>query len=114
MQGWQYLFLIEGSLTVEIALWALLWLPRSVQASHLFTEEQKKCATLRKVKESESFSWVEGIHVLKDWKVWTFAFSALLYGVGVASSSNFLPVILSHLTENYTKALANIGVSPRL
>lgn len=46
MQGWQYLFLIEGSLTVEIALWALLWLPRSVQASHLFKEEKKKCATL--------------------------------------------------------------------
>ncbi|KAL2216043.1 major facilitator superfamily domain-containing protein [Thermoascus aurantiacus ATCC 26904] len=98
LKGWQYLFLIEGSLTVEIALWALLWLPRSVQASHL------------KVKKSEFFSWVEGIHVLKDWKVWTFAFSALLYGVGVASSSNFLPVMIKRLTDDTVQAsLYTIG-----
>lgn len=79
-------------MTVGIGLWALIWLPRSVQSSRFFTEEQKRCATLRMGLEKEHFSWLEGLEVLYDWKIWVFAFSALFYGVGVASSSNFLPV----------------------
>ena len=76
-----------------IGLWALIWLPRDVQSSPWFTEEQKKVARLRMAGDKELFSWKEGLLVLKDWKAWAMGVSALLYGVGVASSSNFLPVL---------------------
>lgn len=79
-------------MTTGIGIWALIWLPRSVQSSRLFTEEQKQVAGLRMAEDEAEFSWSEGLQALRDWKVWVFGFSALLYGVGVASSSNFLPV----------------------
>ncbi|KAH8430923.1 uncharacterized protein LDX57_008587 [Aspergillus melleus] len=110
LTGWQYLFLIEGAMGVAVGAWALLWLPRSVQSSRFFTDEQKKCAGQRMALETEDFSWIEGLQALKDWKIWVFAFCALLYGVGVASSSNFLPVMIKRLTDDAVQAnLYTIG-----
>lgn len=52
--------------------------------------------------DKENFFWKEGLRVLRDWKIWALAVSALLYGVGMASSSNFLPVSMMHMNLVYT------------
>ncbi|OKL57414.1 hypothetical protein UA08_07657 [Talaromyces atroroseus] len=110
LRGWQYLFLIEGAISVGIAIIALVSLPRSVQSSRLFTDVQKHCASLRLEQNKEDFSWRTGFDVLQDWKIWMFAISALLYGVGSASTSNFLPVMIERLTDNSVRAnLYTIG-----
>lgn len=110
LKGWQYLFLIEGAISVGLAIIALLALPYNIQDSAYFTPAQKKCASLRVEKDKQDFSIQSGFIVLKDWKIWTFAFSGLLYGVGSSSTSNFLPVMIKRLTNDTVQAnLYTIG-----
>jgi sugar phosphate permease len=94
--GWQYLFLIEGSMTAFIAVINFFWLPHSVRKSRWFTEEEALLSDTRIHQDttSDEFSYADAARELKDWKVWVFGFMALMYGVGSNSSSNFLPVRL--------------------
>jgi hypothetical protein len=77
---------------VSVGAWALFWLPRDVSSSRFFTEAHKHCAAQRMAYEKSEVSWVKGMQVLRDWKVWALASAVFLCGVGSASSSNFLPV----------------------
>ncbi|KAL4876204.1 major facilitator superfamily domain-containing protein [Aspergillus karnatakaensis] len=109
-QGWQYLFLIEGAMGVTVGSWSLFWLPRDVQSSRFFTEEQKRCHAQRMAFEKTELSWIKGLQVLKDWKTWAFATSIFFVGVGSASSSNFLPVMIKRITQDTVRAnLFTIG-----
>lgn len=96
LSGWQYLFIIEGAMTVAMGLVLYLVLPRSVQKSRWFTEQEKALARRRQEEDSQdqdkNFHWDDALKETKDWTTWVFTLMPLLYGVGVASSSNFLPV----------------------
>lgn len=96
LSGWQYLFLIEGGLTVAVAVLLFAVLPRSVDKSRWFTEEEKALARRRLEEDSQdvdkAFRWEDARRELKDKTTWVYTLMPLLYGVGVASSSNFLPV----------------------
>lgn len=96
LHNWQYLFIIEGSMTIFLAIVCFTLLPRNIAASKYFTEEEKLCGGLRLQRESEvetvKFSWSATLKPLYDWHTWMFAFMALCYGVAAASISNFLPV----------------------
>ncbi|KAL3491509.1 major facilitator superfamily domain-containing protein [Aspergillus germanicus] len=110
LRGWQYLFLIEGAMGVSVGAWALFWLPRDVSSSRFFTEAHKHCAAQRMAYEKAEVSWVKGMQVLRDWKVWALASAVFLCGVGSASSSNFLPVMIKRLTQDTVRAnLLTIG-----
>ena len=96
LHGWQYPFIIEGSLTVGVGLLLFLILSHSVQKLRWFTEEEKALARQRLEEDSQdidkSFRWDDAQKECKDWTTWAFTLMAILYGVGVTSSSNFLPV----------------------
>lgn len=95
---------------VIVGTWALFWLPRDVSTSKYFTAAQKHCAAQRMAHGQTDISWLKGLAVLRDWKVWAFASSTFLCGVGSASSSNFLPVMIKRLTNDTVRAnLLTIG-----
>lgn len=100
-KGWQYLFIIEGSITVAVAVYLWIFAPRSPETSRWYTEEEVKLAKNRLEQDSQDhdteFRWYDAKKQLKHWPTWAFAFMALMYGVGVASSSNFLPVCFTPL-----------------
>jgi MFS family permease len=102
LSGWQYLFLIEGAMTVGMGILLYFVLPRSVDKSRWFTEEEKALARHRQEEDSQDqdkkFHWDDALKETKDWTTWVFTLMPLLYGVGVASSSNFLPVSSSSYT----------------
>lgn len=50
-QSWQVLFLLEGSLTVLVALVGYLWLPHSVETAWFLTPEERRYASSRVVKD---------------------------------------------------------------
>lgn len=106
MKGWQYLFIIEGSLTMVIALVAFVLLPRDIKNSRWFTEEEINTSNLRYQNEFQQRDQNVGVKdVLKallNWEVWAFSLMGLLYGVGQASSSNFLPVSTPYSTNHGT------------
>ncbi|KAI2614032.1 MFS general substrate transporter [Hypoxylon fragiforme] len=108
LHGWQYLFLIEGSITIFVAIYLWIFAPRSPAESRWYSEEDVRLAQHRLELDSQDqdkvFRWDEARKQLKQWQTWAFAFMALMYGVGVASSSNFLPVMIKRLTKDATTA----------
>ncbi|KAI1373214.1 MFS general substrate transporter [Hypoxylon crocopeplum] len=108
LHGWQYLFLIEGSITVVVAAYLYVFAPKSPEESRWYTEEEVTLAKHRLEQDSsdqdKEFRWGDARNQLKQWQTWVFAFMALMYGVGVASSSNFLPTMIKRLTSEATTA----------
>jgi hypothetical protein len=50
-QSWQVLFLLEGGLTVLVALIGYMWLPHSVETAWFFTPEERRYASTRVIKD---------------------------------------------------------------
>lgn len=99
LQGWQYLFIIEGAITVGIAAYLYIFAPRSPEKSRFYTAEEARLAKYRLELDAQDidkqFRWSDAKAQLRQGSTWAFAFMALMYGVGTASSSNFLPVSLT-------------------
>ncbi|KAI1383439.1 MFS general substrate transporter [Hypoxylon trugodes] len=108
LKGWQYLFIIEGSITVAVAAYLYVFAPKSPETSRWYTKEEVRLAKCRLEQDSQDqdteFRWEDAKKQLKHWPTWAFAFMALMYGVGVASSSNFLPTMIKRLTTEATTA----------
>ncbi|KAL7619624.1 hypothetical protein AAE478_010165 [Parahypoxylon ruwenzoriense] len=102
------LFIIEGALTVGVGLLLFLILPHSIEKSKWFSEEEKRLSRLRLEEDSQDvdkqFRWEDAKKETKDWTTWVFTLMPLLYGVGVASSSNFLPTIVKRIAITPSKA----------
>ncbi|KAF2811329.1 MFS general substrate transporter [Mytilinidion resinicola] len=108
LNGWQYLFIIEGALTVGIGLLLFLILPHSVQKSRWFSEEEKCVSIARLAQDSQdedkNFHREDAKVQLRDKITWVYFLMALFYGVGVASSSNFLPTMVKRLAKVPSKS----------
>ncbi|KAI1103726.1 MFS general substrate transporter [Jackrogersella minutella] len=108
LKGWQYLFIIEGALTVGIGLMLFLVLPHSVEKCRWFSEEEKRLSRLRLEEDSQDidkrFRWEDAKKEVMDWTTWIFTLMPLLYGVGITSSSNFLPTIVLRIAILPAKA----------
>ncbi|RAO65926.1 uncharacterized protein BHQ10_001938 [Talaromyces amestolkiae] len=104
LTGWQYLFLIEGGMTVGLAVIIFFILPRDTN-TRWFTDEERRVAQIRLRRESNlegagQISWNVAFQVVRKWQVWAFAAMAFLCGVGVASASNFLPTMVKRIAQS--------------
>lgn len=121
--AWHWLFFVEGSLTVLIAVLGLFVLPDFPETKyiHWLTPAEHALARRRMVEDAagaphlkfsdEAPSWSKGSHAtqglmmaLADWKVWYITFAAFF----VALSSSFLmyfPTLASTMGYNATITL---------
>lgn len=87
-----------------VAAYLYVFAPQSPEKSRWYTEEEVKLAKIRLEQDSQdrddTFRWEDAKKQLKHWPTWAYASMALMYGVGVASSSNFLPVSAISLSVN--------------
>ncbi|KAH8807922.1 major facilitator superfamily domain-containing protein [Xylogone sp. PMI_703] len=108
LYDWQYLFIIEGAMTIVLSLCAFILLPKSVSESRYFNDEEKKCSNIRLELYTESqtvrFTWRAALLPLLHWQTWMFGAMALGYGVACASISNFLPTIIKRLASDTVRA----------
>ncbi|KAK2605395.1 hypothetical protein N8I77_008234 [Diaporthe amygdali] len=117
LAGWQYLFLIEGAITVGMSLVLFAVLPRSIESSRFFSPEEKKLArarleegTLDAGEELERFRWADARAALLQWESWAFTLMALSFGVALTGAANFLPSMIRRLTRDSVRAnLFTIG-----
>ncbi|KAF2089586.1 MFS general substrate transporter [Saccharata proteae CBS 121410] len=121
IKGWQYLFLIEGSLTVSAGVIALFVLPKSASTAYFLTDEEKKLAHYRLQMDSSTevdskFSFRHAMRVFREDRLWPFyLIIGLCLGVPLFSISNFLPQIVARLgystvkTNLYTVAPSIVG-----
>lgn len=74
LHGWQYLFLVEGGLTVLIALLAGLILPKNPWTCRWLSDAEKELCVLRAQRDSTSnvgsaWDFHEGMQPFKSWQV---------------------------------------------
>lgn len=109
IHGWQYLFLIEGSLTFVMGFIALFVLPKSSATAYFLTEDEKRLAYYRiamnsSVEPDAKFNFRRAIQVFKTDRLWPF-YALIGVGIGVPlySVSNFLPLIIARFGYSTVK-----------
>lgn len=108
LSQWQYLFIIEGALTVAIGLVGFRLCPDfpETRVSSWFNDEEKAYLRLRvrykdgPVPPDDSFRWSAFLEAVKDWKTYFIA-SLLAFGGSVPTYS-----------VNYTMALVGHHICP--
>ncbi|QKX56859.1 uncharacterized protein TRUGW13939_03966 [Talaromyces rugulosus] len=102
LDGWRYLFLIEGSFTVVFSAFAFFYLPKSPQEARFLNEEEKQLAFHRIQVDSsavvnEEFNLRHALGILKRPTTYAFLAIEICLGVPLQGVALFLPQIVSRL-----------------
>ncbi|KAF8967163.1 major facilitator superfamily domain-containing protein [Flammula alnicola] len=101
-KGWEWIFILEGILTVAISLLAYFIVPTWSHKAKFLTESERKRLLERLNADSdagliESFEWVYVRQALTDHLVWGYAFLFHGFSFVLYSLSLFLPTIITGL-----------------
>ncbi|UPL00016.1 hypothetical protein LCI18_010950 [Fusarium solani-melongenae] len=115
VSGWMWLFLIEGAMTVIFGVIAFWWLPASPQTAWFLTEDQRRVATLRSLRDgsgkiNEEFNLRQCFKSWNSWKFLVWCVISLTYPVAFATTANFLPLVLRRL--GYSVVVTNLLTVP--
>ena len=102
MDGWQWLFLLQGIPTVLLGVAVLFYLNDSLaQAPWLTAEEKSAMQTALDEDEAQRTSGTHAVHsfgaVLRDWHVWMLGFIYFSIQMGVYAINFWLPSIIKSL-----------------
>jgi MFS family permease len=119
--GWRWIFILEGLLTVGVAIAAFFLLHDFPDTASFLTVEEKAWAVHRlkyqgsarsgrMIAESDKFEWKYVVKAVTDWQLWVgllmyWGIVCPLYGIGL-----FLPTIINQL--GYTAAIAQLLTIP--
>ncbi|KAF5377396.1 hypothetical protein D9757_009725 [Collybiopsis confluens] len=114
LQGYNWIFILEGLFTVAFGISAYFTLPRSVDKCWFFTQEEKNYVNARlledEVRDEAGFSWREVIEATKLPQVWFLAVAYFLDGTVLYGLAYFTPTIIQGL--GYTAARAQLMSVP--
>lgn len=100
LEGWRWIFILEGIVTVIVALLAFFVLHDFPETATFLTEEerafvvyrlkyqgQEKGGSGRRVAQAEEFKWKYVIQAFTDWQIWVNLF--VYWGVSHPSLNRF-------------------------
>ncbi|KAK2041010.1 major facilitator superfamily transporter [Colletotrichum somersetense] len=125
LEGWRWLFILEGILTVLVAFMAFFTLHDFPETAKFLSEEERAFVIHRlkyqgqvrakadnhvQVVEADGFKWRYVWDAFKDWQIWVnilvyWGIVCPLYGISL-----FLPTIIRNL--NYTSSTAQLMTVP--
>lgn len=100
LEGWRWIFIVEGLLTVFIGLCIFFILPKSIEDAKFLSAEQKVHGRQRIDDQDdrlEPFSWEEVIRGIFTLQVWLSALAYFSILCGIYSFGLFLPTIINNL-----------------
>ncbi|KAJ7571965.1 MFS transporter [Mycena floridula] len=114
LEGWRYLFIIEGAPSCATALLVLAFFPDYPETAKWLSDDEKELATER-IKGVASLghaklTWQEAKETLADWRLYLHYFIYLCISVPFSSISLFTPTIVSGL--GYTGLDAQLFTVP--
>ncbi|OAK94139.1 major facilitator superfamily transporter [Phaeosphaeriaceae sp. SRC1lsM3a] len=125
LYSWQYLFIIEGSLTVVMALIAWFWLPDEPASAWFLSKDERQFAKMRIIKDNidsvtldadddgvahSRLSKRDVSDALMDWKTWYVLVFNVCASVPNQTFSVFLPLVVQGL--GYSSIQANLMSVP--
>ncbi|UKZ96910.1 uncharacterized protein TrAFT101_011684 [Trichoderma asperellum] len=124
--NWQYLFIIEGSLTCFVAILAFFLLPRGPGSAWFLTQQEREFAAERMRRdtalfilheygkdgmEKDKLSRRDAIEAVKDWKFYGVIIFNICASVPTQAFSIFLPLVLQGL--GFASIQANLVSMPK-
>lgn len=100
LEGWRWIFIVEGLLTVFVGLCSALVLPNSIETARFLTQPEKDLARHRLGEQSaahERFAWSEVRRGIFNLQVWLSALAYFAILCGLYSFGLFLPTIINNL-----------------
>jgi predicted MFS family arabinose efflux permease len=99
LDGWRWIFIVEGLLTVFIGALSYFALPNAIESARFFDAQEKEHAR-RRIEESaqhEPFDWAEVRRGIFNLQVWLSATAYFAILCGLYSFGLFLPTIINNL-----------------
>jgi MFS family permease len=120
LHGWQYLFIVEGALTIGIAVLAAVVLPKTPYTTSWLSKDEKEMCLIRMKQDStvdvgSVWNFRESIAPFKSWQVYYWSVIGLCYGTSGSAVGSFLPQIVGLMgfgtlkTNLYTVAPNLVG-----
>ncbi|TDZ62014.1 putative transporter [Colletotrichum trifolii] len=113
LEGWRWIFIIEGIITVVCGVMAAIGLPNSLATAKILTPEEKEWALLRlqggteqrfnaSNEREEKFRWSEVARGVMNVQVWLSSTAYFAILSGLYSFGLFLPTIINdlHIASN--------------
>ncbi|KAJ5760144.1 hypothetical protein N7520_007300 [Penicillium odoratum] len=102
VKGWQWLFIIEGSLTLLSGVLGFFLLPDTPQKAWFLDHRERAAATARMLRDSSSevsttFDWKACRQTWNNWQFPVWCVIAFTYPVAYATAMNFFPLIVERL-----------------
>ncbi|KAH8723827.1 major facilitator superfamily transporter [Phaeosphaeriaceae sp. PMI808] len=123
LHNWQYLFIIEGALTIAMAIVAWFWLPKGPDTAWFLNENERKFAVARITKDNPEVDTYDNdgmqkrkltkrdiVEATKDWKTWYVLVFNICASVPSQAFSVFLPLVVQGL--GYSSIKANLMSVP--
>jgi MFS family permease len=115
LNGWRWIFIIEGIFTVLVSIGAYFFISDYPETSKFLSEDEKHVLAKRLEGDNdatphEGFSWANVAHALGDPKVWLYCFAYHSMSLPLYTLSLFLPTIIASL--GYTAAQAQLLTVP--
>jgi hypothetical protein len=119
LKNWQYLFIIEGGVTILVAFIAWFWLPLGPQSAWFLTPEEQIFATRRIIQDNALFvahdygsdglskhrlTKRDVVETAKDWKLWLILVFNICASVPSQAFSVFMPMVIQGLGYSSIKA----------
>ncbi|KAI0175017.1 MFS transporter [Pestalotiopsis sp. NC0098] len=110
LESWRWLFLIEGSITIFVALCAAFILPDWPSTTRWLTPTERVVAEWRLIQDAgqvdeDDAGWMHGFKLaFTDWRLYVFAFMFLCVQV-TSAVSNFFPTVVETLGFNKVDTL---------
>lgn len=98
VKGWQWLFIIEGSMTLITGIVGFLLLPHSAPTAWFLSDREKAAATARLLRDTSSevdtgFDLKACFETWSDWKFPVWCLITFTYPVAYATAMNFFPMV---------------------
>ncbi|OJD30311.1 mfs transporter [Diplodia corticola] len=115
LNGWRWIFIIEGLLTIVVSLLAYLFIANYPSTAPFLTPKQRARISARLTADSdataaEPFSWSPVARCLRDPKCWLYGLAFHTLSLPLYTLSLFLPTIIKSL--GYTAARAQLLTVP--
>lgn len=115
LNGWRWIFILEGLLTVVVSLLAYFFIRNYPATATFLTSKEREAVTARLASSNdatrnEAFTWGNVRQALSDPKVWLYGLGFHTMSLPLYTLSLFLPTIIKQL--GYTAAQAQLLTVP--
>jgi len=114
LQGWQWLFLLEGLPSVLLGLLAFRYLDNCVAEAKWLTPDERAVLTANIAKEAAEKSTTDAMHALRDGRVWLLALIYFCLASGLYGVNFWLPTIVKGMGITDLEQIGLVSAVPWL